>query len=117
MIGFESAAFRRGLRLGLAAGLVCGLVLAGLLWAPPARAEATQQPFAFAESGDGSRVLLYPHAGPCVGSARLAEHVTAAGERTPGCWIFLDTGVVLVSFLDGERGNIPVAKLKRPEAL
>jgi hypothetical protein len=68
--------------------------------------------FAIAQSSDGARVLLYAKAGPCIGSARLAEHISPEGEKTPGCWV-LAQGTVLVSFLDGDRGNIPVAHLKR----
>lgn len=74
----------------------------------PARAEV----FAVAQSEDGARVLLYAKAGPCVGQARLAEHVAPDGEKTPGCWV-LTASHVLVSFLDGDRGNIPVGHLKR----
>jgi len=74
----------------------------------PARAEV----FAVAQSSDGAKVLLHSVAGPCVGSARLAEHISAEGEKTPGCWV-LTPSHVLVSFLDGDRGNIPVSHLKR----
>ena len=88
----------------LAASVLC---LAG-----PARAEM----FAVAQSSDGARVQLYSVAGPCVGSARLAEHISSTGEKTPGCWILAE-GTVLVSFLDGDRGNIPVAHLKRVSGL
>jgi hypothetical protein len=76
--------------------------------AAPLRAEV----LAFAKSGDGARVLLHDKVGPCVGGARLAEHISAEGEKTPGCWVLLEA-TVMVSFLDGERGNIPVAHLKR----
>lgn len=88
----------------LAASLLCAA------W--PIRAEV----MAFAQSSDGSRVLLYAKSGPCVGSARFAEHISPEGEKTPGCWVMLEN-TVLVSFLDGERGNIPVAHLKRAERL
>jgi hypothetical protein len=74
----------------------------------PLRAEV----FAIAQSGDGAKVLLYAKSGPCVGTARLAEHVAPDGEKTPGCWV-LTSSHVLVSFLDGDRGNIPVGHLKR----
>ncbi len=80
--------------------------LCALAW--PAQAGV----FAVAQSGDGAKVLLYAKAGPCVGAARLAEHVSAEGEKTAGCWV-LTQSHVLVSFLDGDRGNIPVAHLKR----
>ena len=68
--------------------------------------------FAVAQSSDGARVVLYSKPGPCVAGAKLAEHISREGEKIPGCWVlYQDT--VLVSFLDGERGNIPVAHLKR----
>ena len=79
-----------------------------LVLAWPAHAEV----FAVAQASDGAKVLFYSKAGPCVGSARLAEHVAADGEKTPGCWV-LTQSHVLVSFLDGDRGNIPVAQLRR----
>jgi hypothetical protein len=91
----------------LAAGLLCAA------W--PLQAQ-NQQVVAFAQGGDGARVLLYLATGPCVGQARLAEHIAPGGEKTPGCWVMSD-GLVLVSFLDGERGNIPLAQLKRAETL
>jgi hypothetical protein len=76
----------------------------------PLRAEG--EVFAVAQSSDGAKVLLYAKSGPCVGQARLAEHIAPAGEKTPGCWV-LTQSHVLVSFLDGDRGNIPVSHLKR----
>ena len=85
-------------------GVIAGLFFAAL----PAHAQI----FAVAQSRDGARVLLHTGAGPCVGAARLAEHVSAEGEKTPGCWLMMQ-GTILVSFLDGERGDIPVAHLKR----
>jgi hypothetical protein len=89
------------------------LIAAGLFCAAwPIHAQVV----AFAQSGDGARVLLYTKAGPCVGSARYAEHVSPEGEKTPGCWVMTEN-LVLVSFLDGERGNIPVAHLKKAEML
>ncbi|MBL8323885.1 MAG: hypothetical protein JNJ89_02895 [Rubrivivax sp.] len=85
------------------------LVAASLVGAAlPLRAEV----FAIALSSDGAKVMLYAKSGPCVGQARLAEHVAPDGEKTPGCWV-LTSSHVLVSFLDGDRGNIPVAQLKR----
>ena len=85
------------------------VVAASLLCAAwPIRAEV----FAVAQSSDGARVMLYAKSGPCVGSARFAEHVSAEGDKTPGCWV-LTQSHVLVSFFDGDRGNIPVAHLKR----
>lgn len=85
---------------------------AALLAALPAQAQV----FAVATSGDGARVVLHDKSGPCVGSARLAEHIAPNGDRVPGCWL-LANDIVKVSFLDGERGNIPVAHLKKAQSL
>jgi hypothetical protein len=82
--------------------------LLGAAWT----AQAQDEVFAVAQSGDGAKVYLYAAAGPCVGQARLAEHVAPGGEKTPGCWVVNDS-YVLVSFLDGDRGNIPVGLLKK----
>jgi len=111
-----------GVRTALAAGLV-GLLAAGMPLAHAqqeserARASTTEpragdRIFAVAQSSDGARVLLYSDTGPCVGGARLAEHVAPGGEKTPGCWVLYQT-MVMVSFLDGERGDIPVAQLRK----
>lgn len=70
---------------------------------------------AVATSGDGSRVVLRDDVGPCVGKAKLAEYVPLDGAVVPGCWLAAP-GHVLVSFLDGERGKVPVADLKSPAA-
>jgi hypothetical protein len=85
---------------------------AALLFAMPAQAQV----FAVATSGDGARVVLHDKTGPCVGAARLAEHIAPNGEKVPGCWL-LANDTVKVSFLDGERGSIPVAHLKKAETL
>jgi hypothetical protein len=66
---------------------------------------------AIAQSGDGARIVLYDVAGPCVRSAKLAEHISANGDKVQGCWLTA-SGNVMVSFLDGERGTIPVAHLR-----
>ncbi|MCW5633859.1 MAG: hypothetical protein KIT17_11035 [Rubrivivax sp.] len=98
------------MRTVLAAALATALLSA----APLARAEPPlEKILALAQSSDGARVLLYTHAGPCVGEARFAEHISRAGDKTPGCWL-VNQAFVMVSFLDGERGDIPVAQLKRP---
>lgn len=67
---------------------------------------------AVAVSSDGARIELHDQAGPCVGAARMAEHVAANGHKTAGCWL-LDQQSVKISFLDGERGDIPLAHLKQ----
>ena len=68
---------------------------------------------AVATSPDGARVVLHDEAGPCVGEAKLAEHIAPNGDKVQGCWLAAP-GIVNVSFLDGERGSIPVAHLQRP---
>lgn len=73
---------------------------------------AQAQVLAFAQSGDGASIVLHERAGPCTGKARLAEHITAAGERTSGCWL-KTSEKVLISFFDGERGDIPLNHLRR----
>ena len=73
---------------------------------------AQAQAVAFAQSGDGSRIVLHDSSGPCMGQARLAEHITTNGQRTPGCWL-KTSEKVLISFFDGERGDVPISHLKR----
>ena len=68
---------------------------------------------AVAVSPDGARVVLHDEAGPCVGEAKLAEHIAPNGDKVQGCWLGAP-GIVNVSFLDGERGSIPVAHLRMP---
>jgi hypothetical protein len=82
--------------------------LLGVVWPAQAQSEV----FAIAQSGDGAKVLLYAKAGPCIGQARLAEHIALSGAKTPGCWLATES-YVLISFLDGERGHIPVGDLKK----
>lgn len=62
---------------------------------------------------DGAKLTLFREQRMCVGAARYAEHQDASG-RVGGCWIIAE-GVVLVSFLDGERGNVPVGAFKQQE--
>jgi hypothetical protein len=85
--------------------------LAGLLGLAAA-SSVQAQVLAFAQSGDGARIVLHDRAGPCVGEARLAEHIALDGRRIQGCWL-MTSEKVLVSFFDGERGDIPLAHLKR----
>lgn len=77
-------------------------------------ASANAKVVAFVQSGDGARIVLYDVAGPCVRSARLAEHISLSGEKVQGCWL-TTSGNVIVSFFDGERGTIPVTHLRPPE--
>jgi hypothetical protein len=67
---------------------------------------------AFAQSADGARIVLHDEAGPCVGNAKLAEHIAPDGTVVQGCWLALPTSVT-VSFLDGERGTVPLGHLKK----
>jgi len=76
-----------------------------------AAASVDAKVLAFVQSGDGARIVLYDEAGPCVRSAKLAEHISPSGEKVQGCWLTA-AGNVMVSFLDGERGTIPLAHLK-----
>ena len=76
-------------------------------------APAQAQVLAFAQSGDGAQIVLHERSGPCVGQARLAEHISAGGARVSGCWL-KTSEKVLISFFDGERGDIPLAHLKAP---
>jgi hypothetical protein len=96
------------MQLARIAVMAVGLISA----ASPARAEV----FATVQSGDGARILFYTQTGPCVGQARLAEHVAVGGAKTPGCWLLTES-TVLVSFFDGERGDVPVSHLKRATSL
>jgi hypothetical protein len=85
--------------------LLCAAVMAA---AVPAQARV----FGVAVSGDGARIELHDQAGPCVGQARLAEHISRNGDKVPGCWLVAE-GAVKVSFLDGERGTIPLAHVRK----
>lgn len=65
-------------------------------------------------SADGNLLTLYTGKGYCVGEALHALHMTSAGKITPGCWVGDDEGeYVLVSYLDGQRGNVPLQLFKR----
>lgn len=66
---------------------------------------------------DGASVSFTDEAGPCVGDARLAWYISAnARNKVPGCYV-MAPGFVAVSWLDGDRGNIPMAALKKPTSL
>jgi hypothetical protein len=71
---------------------------------------------AIAQSGDGARIVLHDEAGPCVGSAKLAEYVPLSGAIVQGCWLAVP-GSVTVSFLDGERGKVPLENMTKPTEL
>jgi len=118
LIGFESAAFRRGLRWGIAVGAAGGGTLALLLASPPARAEPSETGKAILLATDrtGATVTLYDRRGPCAGQALFATWLRHGAEQVPGCWIAVHGGV-WVSFFDGERADIPTTHLRRAEAL
>jgi hypothetical protein len=73
---------------------------------------AESKAIAFAQSADGARIVLHDEAGPCVGSAKLAEYVPLKGATVQGCWLAL-SGSVTVAFLDGERGTVAFGDLKK----
>jgi len=107
MIGFDSGAERRGFRWGFLAGIVAAGVVA-MCMAPPAHAA----PFATATGPDRSTITLRTDKGPCLGDALLAVwQPEDASREVPGCWVVFVRGdgaeFVLVSFLDGERADIP----------
>ena len=88
--------------------------LALLLLTTPALA----QPVAQVTGSDGATITLRSDKGPCTGSAMLAVWQPAdASTQVQGCWILVrgedGGGVVLVSFLDGERGTIPAGNLRK----
>ncbi len=93
--------------------------LVALLWPLSATAQDIGAAFATASTDTGASVTLYTGRGVCVGEARAAMWRPAPGdsrEPAPGCWLLTD-GVVLISFLDGERGNIPARLLVRAAGL
>lgn len=78
---------------------------------------AFSAPLAVVDGPAGSSITLYEEAGPCVQGAKLA--VWSSGDaktRIQGCWV-IGGGSVFVSFLDGDRSDIPVALLKKPTSL
>jgi hypothetical protein len=85
-------------------------ILLPLLIATSAQAA---EPFAVATASTGATVTLHRDAGPCVNGALLAVWSSPdARETVPGCWV-IRGATVSVSWLDGDRGNIPVADLRR----
>jgi hypothetical protein len=64
----------------------------------------------------GARVVLHGGPGPCVGEAKLAVWTRPGAPPVLGCWIVAGVGV-WVSFLDGERADIPAGRLVRVESL
>lgn len=117
MIGLDRATRRRRFRRGVLVGLVAAGTMATCMAPPKARAE----PFAQVTGSDGATITLRTDKGPCVGEALLAVWQAADLARTvQGCWIIVTidgVSIVLVSFLDGERGNIPARRLVKVRAL
>lgn len=117
MIGFDSSAERRGFWRGVAVGLVAAGIVASCMAPPKARAQTTDDgaTLAHARGADGSTVTLHMGRGECAGAARVAIWRPAPGRDVPavrGCWVLAQDGsAVFVSFLDGERGDIPVGSL------
>jgi hypothetical protein len=71
------------------------------------------EPFAVATASTGATVTLHKDAGPCVNGALLAVWSSPdARETVPGCWVIRGASVS-VSWLDGDRDDIPVTELRR----
>jgi hypothetical protein len=59
---------------------------------------------------------LHDEAGAtCKGEAKRADFVSPRGERTGGCWIVTDDGMIWVVFFDTDTARIPVRFVKKPE--
>jgi hypothetical protein len=95
--------------------------IAALAFHTPAQPQDLGAPFAAVTSGDGASITLHLGRGPCVGDAMAAIWRPPAGDqRAPvlGCWVLASSGqTVLVSFLDGDRGDIPTRVLIKARAL
>lgn len=80
-------------------------------------ASAQAAPIAVATSANGASIVLTDERGPCEGDARLAVWISPdARVRVAGCYVAAKDGV-LVSFLDGDRADIPVQALRKPTSL
>jgi hypothetical protein len=72
---------------------------------------------AVTKASNGSAILVTDETGPCLGGAKLAVWSGADGkERIPGCWRVVGTTLV-VSFLDGDRADVPIQALSKPTSL
>lgn len=117
MIGFDRIARRRDFLAGFVVGAIACAVLVSLTGCaarPPdlGAAVATAGP-----ASDGSQVTLHAGRGPCSGDARAAVWSAPGRERVLGCWVLAEGGrLVLVSYLDGDRGEIPPAQLVKVRA-
>lgn len=66
----------------------------------------------------GATIALHDDRGQvCVGDARRAEHVTAAGVVTNGCWALANAEQVFVVFFDAEVATLPISAIKPPKTL
>ncbi len=78
-----------------------------------AAAPVMAQPILMA--GDGSvRLVLHDDARMCLGDAKYAEFQEPGKPSVGGCWKISGMSVV-VSFLDGDTGNIPVTAFQKYE--
>ena len=65
----------------------------------------------------GSSIRITREQGPCLGDAKVAQWVSRdALTVVPGCWI-TDGRMVYISFLDGDRADVPVPMLRAPTSL
>jgi hypothetical protein len=65
----------------------------------------------------GASIMLTDEPGPCVDGAKLSYWVSPdATHRIPGCYKIYPQGVA-VSWFDGDRGDIPLAALRKPTGL
>lgn len=118
MIGFERQQRRRRFVRGVLVGLVAAGTMATCMAPPKAHAE----PFAQVTGPDRSIITLRTDKGPCLGDALLAVWQPEDASRTvPGCWVLFvrdDDGAefIMVSFLDGERADIPRPMLVKVRA-
>lgn len=88
------------------------LLLAALAVSPAIAAD-----LAYVQARDGSRIVLTDERGPCIGQALMAVWISP-DQRTKvvGCYQ-VGGELVGVSFLDGDRADIPLQALKKPERL
>ena len=104
-------------RPGFWRGVLFGAVA---MWLATCSGPARAEPFATVKASDGSTVTLRSDKGPCVGDAMLALWQSADATRSvPGCWVMGQhegQPVVLVSYLDGDRGLIPASRLVKVRA-
>jgi hypothetical protein len=115
MIGFDSAAFRRGFWRGALGGFVVGLVFASLL--SPGKAHAAPGGIVgILTTERGHTLTLYADAGMCVRGARAALWEDGQGTIA-GCWVGLERQgslVVRVVFLDGDAYDLPAETFATP---